>query len=231
MANYVLASNVQRAARAGPYLVTLPVSMIIFALYSQLMPVGLLGSAALAVAGLLWAWFVGLLAKRAARQDRWRVRLANASVFLAILVTGLLVGGGLMYIPMMVGALDEPTTTYAVLSALMQPSVPYYITLNTVMELLLVSCLVLWNWETPPKRRRLILIAVMLYLVMRVWTYLVYADMRLDITQHTLSAADVQWFKQTLAADYRIVLNVLAHVCFILAAFVPVSDPAMAERG
>jgi hypothetical membrane protein len=57
---------------------------------------------------------------------------------------------------------------------------------------------------------------------MRIWTYLVFAETRLDITQHTLSQADVDWFKRTLAADFRVVLNNVTYVCFLLAAFLPV---------
>jgi hypothetical protein len=135
-----------------------------------------------------------------------------------------------MYISMMGMALNEPSLTYAVLSALMQPAVPYYIILNTLMELFLVAVVVFWNWDAGPTRRTLILIGVMSYFAMRVWTYFSYAEMRLDISQHALSEADVEWFKQTLAADYRIVLNILTHVCFVLAAFVPVRSSTDIER-
>jgi hypothetical protein len=57
---------------------------------------------------------------------------------------------------------------------------------------------------------------------MRIWTYLVYAETRLDISTHTLSAADVEWFKRTLATDYRPILELVAQAFFILAALVPV---------
>jgi hypothetical protein len=49
----------------------------------------------------------------------------------------------------------------------------------------------------------------------------VFAEARLDIARHTLSPADVEWFRQTLATDFRTVLNVIAYVCLILAALVP----------
>ena len=103
----------------------------------------------------------------------------------------------------------------------MQPAVPFYIALNSALELLLVSLVVFWNWNTGPRRRALVLAGVAAYFAMRVWTYLVFAETRLDVSQHTLSAADVAWFKRTLATDFRIVLNVIANVCFPLAAFVP----------
>jgi hypothetical protein len=40
---------------------------------------------------------------------------------------------------------------------------------------------------------------VTVYFAMRVWTYLVFAEARLDIARHTLSQTDVEWFRQTLA--------------------------------
>jgi hypothetical protein len=60
-------------------------------------------------------------------------------LLLGIVATGLMAGGGLMYSAMMTGALDEPSLTYAVLSALRQPAVPFFITLNSAMELGIVS--------------------------------------------------------------------------------------------
>ena len=122
---------------------------------------------------------------------------------------------------MMDAALSEGSTMYAVLWALVQPAVAYYIVLDSAMDLLLVALIVFWHWNTGPRRRLLLLIVVIAYFVPRLWTYLVFAETRLDVSQHTLSAADVAWFKRTLATDFRIVLNVIANVCFLLAAFVP----------
>jgi hypothetical protein len=62
-----------------------------------------------------------------------------------------------------------------------------------------------------------ILLSVVVYFVMRVWTYAVFAEMRLDITRHALSPADVKWFRSTLAMDFRIVLNLISFVCLVLA--------------
>jgi hypothetical protein len=122
---------------------------------------------------------------------------------------------------MMQEALREPTTTYAVLSALMQPAVPFYIVLNSSLELLLVPLMVFANWHADPRRRTLVLIGVAAYGAMRVWTYLVFAETRLEISQHTLSEADVAWFSQTLASDFRVVLNAITFVAFLLATFIP----------
>jgi hypothetical protein len=84
---------------------------------------------------------LGFIVGKLSRRDSWRPYLATASVLLAIIATGLLVGGGLMYGFLINAALDEPSATYATLSALMQPTVPYFIVVNTLMEALIIPLL------------------------------------------------------------------------------------------
>jgi hypothetical protein len=206
--------------RYDPYLVAVPITTVIFAMASLALQLGPLGVAGGAVIGLAWSTVLGLIAGKLSQRDSWKSYLANAPVFLAIIATGLLIGGGLMYGFLMNAALREPSTTYATLSALMQPTVPYYIVVNTLMEALIIPLVVFLNWHIP-KRRALILIAVLAYFVMRVWTYITYGEMRLEISTHPLSTADVEWFKETMRNDYRGVLNIITQVAFILAAFVP----------
>ena len=67
----------------------------------------------------------------------------------------------------------------------------------------------------------LIVASVAVYFVMRVRTYLVFAEKRLDIASHALSAADIEWFMQTLAADFRIVLNIVVFALLLIAACIP----------
>jgi hypothetical protein len=222
--------DVRSLGRFGPYLVAVPFLTVIFGFYGTFLPFGVLGMLGMALGGLLWALVLGFIAGRLARRESWLARLANASLFVGIIAVGLTIGGGFMYASMMDAALGEPSTTNAVLSALMQPAVPYFIILNTTMELLLVPLLVFWNWNIGPRRKALVLIGVAAYLAMRVWTYLVFAEMRLDISQQTLSAADVAWFEQTLATDFRIVLNSITFTCFLLAAFVPASPPTLLRK-
>jgi hypothetical protein len=204
----------------GAYLVAVPITTVIFAMGSLALQLGALGVAGGAVIGLLWSMTLGLIAGKLNRRDSWKPYLANAPVLLAIIATGLLIGGGYMYGFLMNAAVREPSTTYATLSALMQPTVPYYIVVNTLMEALIIPLVVFLNWHIP-KRRALILIAVLVYFVMRVWTYITYAEMRLEISTHPLSPADVEWFKETLRNDFRGVLNVITQIAFILAAFIP----------
>jgi hypothetical protein len=206
--------------RYGPYLVAVPITTVIFAMASLALQLGALGVVGGAVIGLVWSMLLGFIAGKLGRRDSWQPYLANAPVFLAIIATGLLIGGGLMYGFLMNAALGETSTTYATLSALMQPTVPYYIVVNTLMEALIIPLVVFLNWHIP-NRRALILIAVLAFFVMRVWTYITYGEMRLEISTHPLSTADVEWFKETMKSDYRGVLNIITQVAFILAAFVP----------
>jgi hypothetical protein len=207
--------------RLGPYLVVVPILMVILGLYGKVfLGFGYFGRVAGAVGGFFWALLTGYGAASLMLHWQSSVR-ANTPLFLPILAIGLMTGAGLMYTWMMAAALSEPSTTGAALSALMWPAVPFYIVLNSAMELLLLALLVFWNWDTDRRRRMLIVASVAVYFGMRVWTYLVFAETRLDIASHALSPADIEWFRQTLNADFRIVLNILVFALLVLAACIP----------
>ena len=216
--------------RLSPYMIAVPFAMILFGFYGTFLPFGLLGILGFAAAGLLWALFLGFIANRLMRREAWHAWLANTPVFVSIIAIGFMAGGGSMYIFMMYAVVDEPSTTYAILSALMQPSVPFFIIINTLLELFVMLLVIFFNWNVDPKRRSLSLIGVGLYLAMRVWTYLVYAETRLAISTQPLSAADVEWFKRTLATDYRAILELISQGFFILAAMIPVRSMGDMER-
>jgi hypothetical protein len=71
----------------------------------------------------------------------------------------------------------------------------------------------------PPEHAAMTSVGV--YFVMRVWTYLVFAETRLDIASHALSPAEIEWFRQTLAGDFRVVLNILIFALLLIAACIP----------
>lgn len=207
--------------RYGPYVLAIPFAAILFGFYGTFLPFGLLSIAGFALGGVLWALLLGFVANRVMRRETWRQRLANGSLFVSIIALGLMIGGGLMYILMMFEAVNEPSTTYATLSALMQPAVPYFIVINTLLELFIMLLVLFSNWNEDRRRRNYALIGVGLYLVIRIWTYLVYAENRLTISTETLSLADVEWFTRTLSTDYRVGLELIAQASLILAAMVP----------
>src|SRR5215217_3153949 len=88
------------------------------------------------------------------------------------------------------------------------------------MAALIIPLVVILNWKDT-KRSALIPVAVFAYFVMRVWTDITYGEIRLEISTHPLSTAEVEWFNATLKNDYRGVLNIIMQVAFMLAAFVP----------
>lgn len=215
--------------RGSPYLLTIPFQAVLFAFYARFfVPGALAGMLGGAVVGALWALLLGAVAARVSVRHDWRVQFANGSLFLGIVALGLVLGAGIMYNAMMAAALGAPSLTADVLSAIMQPAVPYFIILNSALELLLVAIIIYANWDVP-RRRWLVLVGVLVYFIVRVWTYLVFAENRVAATQGPLSDADVAWFRQTLASDYRVYLDFVAFVCFLAAAFVPL--PPMAGAG
>jgi hypothetical protein len=56
---------------------------------------------------------------------------------------------------------------------------------------------------------------------MCVWTHLVFAETRLDMASHILSPVEIELFRQTLAKDFRIVLNILVFALLLIAVCIP----------
>jgi hypothetical protein len=132
--------------------------------------------------------------------------------------SGLLVGS-VLYVLTADSVLREPSTTHVVLSAMMRPTVPFYIAVNTTIEAVLLPLVLFLNWNTEPARRGILIAAASIYVVQRIWTYVVYAERRLVTGTSPLSETDVEWYKRTLASDYRIILNAIVFVLFAVAAF------------
>jgi hypothetical protein len=214
--------------RSDPRLVAVPVTALTFALASLALQLGVPGLVGGAIIGTLWSLLLGVIARRLAGREGWGRPLANTPLLLAIVATGLLIGGGLMYGFLMRAALSEPSTTPATMSALMQPTIPYFIVVNTLMETLIIPLALFANWQVP-KRRPLVLSATLVFFAMRVWSYLTFVPRRFEIAGHALSPADLEWFRETMATDYRGLLVIITHVLFILAAFVPAAIQSQSE--
>jgi hypothetical protein len=141
--------------------------------------------------------------------------------------TGLMLGGGVMYGLLMRAAAIAPAE---VLSAMMQPTIPFFIILNTPLELVVVPCAVFANWQNAT-RRRLILIAAASFYALRIWSYLVYVPNRMEIASRPLSPEDLEWFERSMAVDYRAILLAVVFVIFTCTAFVShPSGPAAQAR-
>jgi hypothetical protein len=203
----------------SPYLVATPLVTLMFAFYGRVMPFGALGYVGGALAGFVWSLVAGVVSSWLSQDATIAALSADAVLFACVIVAGSLVGGGVLYLLLFWSVLREPSTTYAVLSALMRPTVPFFIALNSAMEVLFVPLVVFLNWNTEARRRWIIVIAAGIYVVHRGWTYLVYAERRLATGTSPLSEADVGWYTRTLATDYRVVLNAIIFALFTAAAF------------
>jgi hypothetical protein len=184
---------------------------------------GAAGLLAGAVAGLLWALLIGLIVKRIGARPHRRARAEDLLVFCGVICAAFLCCGGVMMILLMGAALNEPTTTHQTLSAMMAPTLPYYIVGNSTMELLIVPATIFLSWRAG-RRRTLLVSAALVYFVSRVWTYLVYAQRRTETATGALSAEDVHWYKATLIVDYRVVLLGAVLALFAAAAFLPAPE-------
>jgi hypothetical protein len=143
-----------------PFVLVVPVASAIFALGIAALRLGKPAVAGGAVVGAAWSAVIGVAVARLQGRARWRAHVSNLPVFTAVMATGLLLGGGLMYGLLMTAALDAPV---AILSAMMQPTIPYFIVLNTLMEWLIVPAAVFANWHSLRRRPPIVLAAAFYY--------------------------------------------------------------------
>jgi hypothetical protein len=189
----------------------------LFALYGNVVPFGWSGFLLGAAIGVLWG--LTLLAfVRALERGVARARIA-ADATLVVCAAGLasVAAAGLLYMLVFDGVLDEPTATHAVLSAMMAPTVPYFIVLNGILEMLVVPLALALNLDGS-LRGILVGAAAFLYWLMRAWTYAIFAEPRMTMGSATLSDADVALFRETLASDQRVYMAALAALLLALAA-------------
>lgn len=207
-----------------PFLLAVPFTTVVTGLFnlSEAMP------APLAVAvGAAWGVLLGLVAaaimRRRPKLGAW---IEDGLVFAGVLAFAFAGCGGLMAILMLNGALESASLTGESLEAMFLPSIPYYIIVNSILEILLVPAVVYFGWRAG-RRRVLIMAAVVLYFAMRVWTYLVFVPGRLgwadeEHSTDTMTPADLDRAADDLMLDdprWAMVLAML--VLFLLAAHLP----------
>jgi len=176
--------------------------------------------------GFAWGVLAVMIAKRLIRSPR-RATFGNVALYAATFATACLTGVGLHSMPIMALSVDRAPQFFA---DLVRPPVgdaealPFYL-LNTPLEWLLIPAAVLLNaWI--PKRQKLILIAAVIFVALRVWSYVYFIPQILDwsngqagqpLTATQLEQAslwvDLSWIR--LAMDAAIALLLLS------AAFVP----------
>ena len=214
--------------RHGPFLVVVPATTAIGALGATALgsvTAALLG----AVAGLGWGLFLGFIATRLTRRESWSPALANASVFLAALGSGLLAGGALLVLLLLSAGLGAPSTTFAMIHPPFGGSFNLFIiTLNSLMEWLLIPAALFLNWRIP-KRRTLIVIAAVVYYAMRVWTYVYFVPNIFEFgalpPDGPFSAEVVERFRTWVNLSWlRFGFDLSTNLLFLLSAFVPASS-------
>jgi hypothetical protein len=219
----------ERYGRLGPFLVVVPALTVVGGLgFSAL---GGVGAALIAGGvGLGWGLFLGFIATRLARRESWRPALANASVFLVTLASGLMAGGGLLQQMLLSSGLGTPSsTTFTMIHPPFGDSFNLFIiTLNSLMEWLLIPVVLFLNWHIP-KRRTLIVIAAAGFYAMRVWTYIYFVPNIFEFgalpPDGPFSAEVVERFRMWVNLSWLrfTIQDLLTYLLFLLATFVPAS--------
>ena len=218
-------TNKERKGLLGPFAVVVPALSVVGALgFSAL---GGFGAALVAGGvGLAWGLLLGFIATRLARSESRRPALANASVFLATFGSGLLAGGALLEIMLLSAGLGMSSTTFTMIHPPFGGAFNLFIiTLNSLMEWLLIPAALFLNWGIP-KRRTFIVVAAAVYYAMRVWTYVYFVPNIFEFgalpPEGPFSAEVVERFRIWVNLSWlRFGVDLLTNLLFLLAAFVP----------
>ncbi|GIE95483.1 hypothetical protein [Paractinoplanes rishiriensis] len=149
------------------------------------------------LAGAAWGAGIGLLGLRL-RAVSW---LEEVVVSLGAVGSAFAGCGGLMAILLLNGAMDSASLTGETLESTFLPSIPYYIAVNSILELVVIPLLIVLC-----RRRVPVLAAAALYFLMRVWTYLAFVPARMgwaesDHSAQVLTPAERHQAAQDLMLD------------------------------
>jgi hypothetical protein len=186
-----------RAARLAPLVPVMVFTAVVtgWCNLSEVMP------AALALAlGAGWGAAIGLLGLWVQRRARLGAWLEDGFVSLAAIGFAFAGCGGLMAILMLNGTMDSPSLTGQTLQSTFMPSIPYYVVVNSILELLIIPMMIAVG-RRPGARRVPILAAAGLYFLMRVWTYLAFVPNRLGLAESDHTAQALTAAERRQAAD------------------------------
>ncbi|GAB3426648.1 hypothetical protein [Flindersiella endophytica] len=148
------------------------------------------------LAGAAWGAVIGWLGLWIqARRPMLGAWLEDGFVYLGAIGFAFAGCGGLMAILLLTGTLDSASVTGETLEQTFLPSIPYYIVVNSILEVLIIPAVIVLGWRPGP-RRVLILATAATYFAMRVWTYLAFVPAR-------LGWADAEHSTQVLTAAQR----------------------------
>ena len=132
--------------------------------------------------GLIWGVVAMLIAPRLARRGAGSVGWANAPVYVMLPLACIVLGGSI------IGHLAGPTPT-TFLQLVQQPGYGlFFYAIHGPFEWLLMPWAMMVNWRYPTRRRLLIMAAVIFYLG-RVASALYFAPNAIDWGQHPVEAA------------------------------------------
>jgi hypothetical protein len=175
------------------------------------------------LAGAAWGLLLGWAASRLRRDPTMGAWLEDAFVYLGTVGFAFAGCGGLMAILLLNGALESSSVTGETLQSTFLPAIPYYIIVNSILEILIIPAVIAFSWRPGP-RRVLILAGAALYFGMRVWTYLAFVPARLgwadeDHAAQVLTAVARQQAAQDLMLnDPRWALLLAMMAIFLIAA-------------
>ncbi|MFG1816670.1 hypothetical protein ACGFIF_23140 [Kribbella sp. NPDC049174] len=201
--------------RLTPYFLVVPFSALITGLFNlgEFLPWPLA-----ILLGATWGFLVGLVARRIRHR-----RAEDAMIAIGAAGFAFAGCGGLMAILLLKGALDSTSLTGDALEQMFLPSIPYYIAVNSILEILVIPLILYVGWR-PGRRRILIVAAAALYFAMRVWTYIAFVPARLGwadsehSTQPLSPAERTQAFDDLMLNDPRWILLLVMFGLLLLAA-------------
>jgi hypothetical protein len=201
--------------RSKPYYLVVPFSALITGLFNLgeflPWPIAIL-------LGATWGILAGLIAHRIHHRKAEDALIALGAAGFAFAGCG-----GLMAILLLKGALTSTSLTGDALEQMFLPSIPYYIAVNSILEILVIPLILYVGWR-PGRRRILIVAAAGLYFAMRVWTYIAFVPARLGwadsdhSTQPLTPAERSQAFDDLMLNDPRWIMLLVMFALLLLAA-------------
>jgi hypothetical protein len=175
------------------------------------------------LAGAAWGVLLSWAASRLRTHPKVGAWLEDVFIFLGTVGFAFAGCGGLMAILLLDGALDSSSVTGETLQSTFLPAIPYYIIVNSILEIVVIPGVIAVSWRPGP-RRVLVLAGAALYFAMRVWTYLAFVPARLswadeDHAAEALTALERRQAAQDLMLnDPRWALLLAMMAIFLVAA-------------
>ncbi|MGH3682233.1 MAG: hypothetical protein ACRDT2_18510 [Natronosporangium sp.] len=186
-----------------------------------------------AVAGLAWGLAAGLIAHLVRRNTTAATWVANVSLFIGIVLTGVKLGGSQTLGIIQTNAFAEaPDIVAATIHGPVADSLgAFYNITNGTLEWLVLPTILLFNWQVPQRRTAIIAAAAFFYLT-RIWTYTYFGP---TITRLDADLADGVPVDQVLAefkewTDLSTIRGIVGEAVPFLSLLLGAFFPTHSER-